>query len=180
VEAAAHTRLTRSVQALWAVTLLAGLLACVSLAVNVLLVTRLIMLRNGLAETLTGVSRSLDNLSGQGLAFDVPISQTITYEGDVPIKQDLVVPFKGNLPINTVVGVPLDLGPLGKQTINVPVNTNVPVDIRLPIHIEQNIPVKLAVPIRTSVPIRLSANDPPLKDWIAQLRTWLDTIRQRI
>jgi hypothetical protein len=172
--------LTRAVRGLWAVTLLAGLLACASLAVNVVLVTRLIGLRNGVADTLTSVSRSLDNLSGQGLAFDFPISQTINFEGDVPIKQDVTVPFKSNLPINTVVGIPLDLGPLGKQTINVPVNTTVPIDIKLPVHIEQTIHIRTAVPIRTTIPIRLAPGDAPLKDWIAQAREWLDNIRKRI
>ena len=173
-------RLTRSVQALWAVTLLASLLACASLAVNILLVSRLIGLRNGIADMLTSASRSLDNLSGQGIAFDFPISQTVNFEGDVPVKQDVTLPFKGNLPINTVVGIPLDLGPLGKQTINVPVNTNVPIDVKLPIHIEQTIHIQTAVPVRMMVPIRLAPSDAPLKDWIAQARAWLDNIRKRI
>ncbi len=173
-------RLTRSVRALWAITLLASLLACASLAVNVVLVTRLIELRNGIADTLTSVSHSLDNLSGQGIAFDFPISQTVNFEGDVPVRQDVTIPFKSNFPINTVVGIPLDLGPLGKQTINVPVNTNVPIDVKLPIHVEQTIHIQTAVPIRLTVPIRLAPNDAPLKDWIAQARAWLDNIRKKI
>jgi hypothetical protein len=177
---AALAHLTRSVQALWAITLLAGLLAFVSLAVNVVLVARLIELRNGIADTLTSASRSLDNLSGQGIAFDFPISQTVNFEGDVPVKQDVTIPFKSNLPINTVVGIPLDLGLLGKQTINVPINTTVPIDIKLPIHIEQTLRIRTAVPIRMTVPIRFAPNDAPLKDWIAQARVWLDNIRKRI
>jgi hypothetical protein len=173
-------RLTRSVRALWAVTLLASLLACASLAVNIVLVTRLLELRNGIADTLTSVSRSLDNLSGQGIAFDFPISPTVNFEGDVPVKQDVTIPFKSNLPINTVVGIPLDLGPLGKQTINVPVNTNVPIDVKLPIHIEQTIHIRTAVPIRMTVPIRFAPGDAPLKDWIAQARAWLENLRNSL
>ena len=176
----AHVRLTRSVRALWAMTMLASLLACASLAVNILLVTRLIELRNGIADTLTSASRSLDNLSGQGIAFDFPISQTVNFEGDVPVKQDVTIPFKSNFPINTVVGIPLDLGLLGKQTINVPVNTNVPIDVKLPIHIEQTIHIQTAIPVRMTLPIRLAPDDAPLKDWIAQARVWLDNIRKRI
>ena len=176
----ALVRLTRSVRALWAVTMLASLLACASLVVNILLVTRLVGLRNGIADTLTSASRSLDNLSGQGIAFDFPISQTVNFEGDVPVRQDVTIPFKSNFPINTVVGIPIDLGPLGKQTINVPVNTNVPIDVKLPIHIEQTIHIRTAVPVRMTIPIRLAPGDAPLKDWIAQARAWLENLRKSL
>jgi hypothetical protein len=178
--AATQGRLEGQIKALWAAVVMVGLLALVSLAVNVLLVARLLVIRNALTGVIANASRSLDNLAGQGISFDFPISQTINFEGDVPIKQDLNFPFKSNFPIDTTVSVPVDLGPLGQQVINVPVKTTVPVDVNVPIHVDQTIHVKTEVPIRITVPIRLGPNDPPLKDLLAQVRAMLENLRRML
>ena len=174
-------RLERSVRVLWLAMVLVGFLALASLAVNAVLVARLLAIRNQVSEALTGALRSLDNLAGQSIAFDFPISQTVNLETDVPLKQDITFPFKGNFPINTTVSLPVDLGPLlGKQVINVPVNTTVPVDVSVPIRVDQTFHVKTQVPVQMNVPIRLSPNDPPFKDWLAQAREWLQGLRKSL
>jgi hypothetical protein len=178
--AVAQTRLERHVMMLWVAVAMAALIAVVSLTINVLLVARILMIRNGLVNTLANASRSLDNLAWQGIGFDVPISQTITFEGDVPINQDLVFPFKGNFPVDTTVSVALDLGALGKQTVNVPVKTSVPVDVNVPIHVEQTVHIKTQVPVRATVPIRLGPNDPLFKSLLAEIRAALESIRRTL
>lgn len=177
---AAQMRLERSVRALWIAMAAVAILALVSLAVNVALVTRLLAIRTAIAGTLEEASRSLDDLGGQGLAFEFPISQTVSFEGDVPFKQEMTFPFKGNIPIDTTISVPMDMGLLGRQVINVPVKTTVPVDITVPVRVDQTFHVKTQVPVRMKVPIRIGANDPPLKDWIAQARQWLERIRRYV
>jgi hypothetical protein len=172
--------LKRSVAVLWIVTTTIGLIALISLTVNVVLVARLLTIRNGIASTLTSASRSLDNLNWQGIAFDVPISQTINFEGDAPINQDIVFPFKGNFPVDTTVSIPIDLGALGKQTVNVPVKTTVPVDVNVPIHVEQTVHIKTQVPVRATVPIRLGPNDPLLKSLLTEIRAALENIRKML
>ena len=176
----ALVRLERSVKVLWLATVLVGLLALASLAVNAVLVARLLLIRNQVSEALTGASRSLDNLAGQTIAFDFPISQTVNLETDVPLKQDITFPFKGNFPINTTVSASINLGPLGTQVINVPVNTTVPVDVSVPIRVDQTFHVKTQVPVQMKVPIRLSPNDPPFKEWLAQAREWLQGLRKSL
>ena len=174
-------RLERSIRVLWLATVLVGLLALASLAVNAVLVVRLLMIRNQVSEALTGASRSLDNLAGQTIAFDFPISQTVNFETDVPLRQDVNFPFKGNFPVNTTVSLTVDLGPLlGTQVVNVPINTTVPVDVNVPIHVDQTFRVKTQVPVRMNVPIRLSPNDPPFRDWLALARAWLQGLRKSI
>ena len=174
-------RLERSIQVLWLATVLVGLVALASLAVNAVLVVRLLAIRNQVSEALTSALRSLDNLAGQSIAFDFPISQTVSLETDVPLKQDLSFPFKGNFPVNTTVSVPINLGPLlGTQVVNVPINTTVPVDVNVPVRIDQTFHVKTQSPVRMNVPIRLSPNDPPLKDWLAQARAWLQDLRKSL
>jgi hypothetical protein len=170
--------LERSVRALWVVTFLVAILALASLAVNVLLVTRLLAIRDEASAALLDASRSLDNLAWQGFAFEFPVSQTVNFEGDVPFQQDIAFPFKGNIPINTVVSLPIDLGPLGTQTIRVPVNTTVPIDVTVPVRVDQTVHIKTQVPVRMNVPVRLGPNDPPLKDLIAQAREWLNRFRK--
>ena len=155
-------------------------LALVSLAVNVILVTRLLAIRTAVAGALDDASRSLDNLAGQGWKFEFPVSQTVPFEGDVPFKQEFAFPFKGNIPIDTTINVPLDMGLLGRQVINVPVKTTVPVDITVPVRVDETFQVKTQVPVRMNVPIRVGANDPPLKDWIVQARQWLERIRRQV
>jgi hypothetical protein len=174
-------RLERSVRVLWLAMVLAGVLALTSLAVNAVLVARLLAIRNQMSEALSGASHSLDNLAGQSIAFDFPISQTVNLETDVPLKQDITFPFKGNFPINTTVSVSINLGPvLGTQVINVPVNTTVPVDVSVPIRVDQTFHVKTQVPVQMKVPIRLSPNDPPFKEWLAQAREWLQGLRKSL
>lgn len=175
---AAHMRLERSVRLLWMVMAAVATLALVSLAVNVILVTRLLAIRTAVAGALDDASRSLDDLAGQGFKFDFPISQTVPFEGDVPFKQEFAFPFKGNIPIDTTISVPLDMGLLGRQVINVPVKTAVPVDITVPVRVDETFHVKTQVQVKMNVPIRIGANDPPLKDWIAQARQWLERIRR--
>jgi hypothetical protein len=174
----AQMRLERSVRVLWMMMAAVTTLALVSLALNVLLITRLMAARNQAAAMLDEAARSLDNLSGVGLSFDFPVSQTVNFEGDVPFKQDISFPFKGNIPIDTTISVPVDMGLLGRQVINVPVKTTVPVDITIPVHVEQTFHVKTLVPVQMNVPIRIGPNDPPLKDLITQARQWLGRIRQ--
>lgn len=170
--------LERSVRVLWIVTFLVAILALASLAVNVVLVTRLLAIRDEASAVLLDASRSLDNLAWQGLAFEFPISQTVNFEGDVPFKQDIDFPFKGNIPINTTVSLPIDLGPLGTQTIQVPVNTTVPINVTVPVRVDQTVHIKTQLPVRMNVPIRIGPNDQPLKDLIAQTRQWLDRFRK--
>lgn len=178
---AALARLQNSVRALWVAVILIAMIALLSLAVNVALVFKLMGIRNSVADTLASASRSLDNLAGQGISFDFPVSQTIVFEGDVPVKQDIAFPFKGEFPINTTVSIPVDLGPLlGKQVFNVPVNTAVPVDVTVPVHFEQTVHVKTQVPVKMTVPIRLGPNDPPLRDLVIQLRAWLENLRKSL
>jgi hypothetical protein len=174
----AQKGLERSVRALWAMVILVTLLAFASLAVNVALVTRLLVIRNEASGVLDNVSQAVDDLSAQGLSFEFPISQTVNFEGDVPFKQDLTVPFKGNLPINTVVSMPIDLGLLGTQVVKVPVNTTVPVDVTIPVKVDQTVHIKTQVPVRMNVPVHLSPNDPPLRDLLAQARQWLESIQR--
>jgi hypothetical protein len=177
---ATHIRLERSVRALWIMMAAVATLALVSLAVNVILVTRLLAIRTAVAGALDDASRSLDNLAGEGIKFEFPISQTVPFEGDVPFKQEFAFPFKGNIPIDTTISVPLDMGLLGRQVINVPVKTTVPVDITVPVRVDETFHVKTQVPVRMNVPIRVGANDPPFKDWIAEARQWLERIRRHV
>lgn len=165
---------------MWMLTSGALVVALVSLAINLVLAGALLQRRAFLLTALDQTIASLDNASSASIAFNFPVSQTVNFEGDIPFKQDFDFPFKGDVRINTTIYVPIDLGPLGKQTIAVPVDTTVPVDTSVPVHIDQTFHVKTQVPIQMDVPIELSPKQPPFSDWLNQVREWLLLLRNQI
>jgi hypothetical protein len=170
----------RALGCLWALALGALALAAVSLLINLVLIAALLQARNSVQATLDQAVRELDAVSGAPIRFDLAISQTVDFAGSVPFRQDMVFPFKGEIPISTTLSVPLDLGPLGSRTIDVPVNTTAAVDVQVPVHIDQVIPVKTQVPVRMTVPIEISPNQPPLRDWLGKAREWLLKLRKQL
>jgi len=165
------------VRILWAAIAAVAVLAIVSMAFNILLVIRLLALRNDVSATLDAASKAIDDLEARGIAITLPFSQTIDFEGDIPFKQEIQFPFKGNVPFNSVVRVPVTIGPI-TQIIEVPVNTVVPVDVVVPVKVDQVFHVKTQVPVNISVPISLGPEEPLLKDMITQARQWIERMRK--
>lgn len=165
---------------LWLLACGAMALALVSLTLNGILLAALIQ-RQALARAAIDQALvALDQTAKSGLTFNFPVSQTIDFEGTIPIQQDFVVPFESTVPINTIISVPIDLGPLGTRVIELPVNASVPVSLQAPVHIDQSFPVKVSVPLRMTVPIQLSPTEPPLRDWLRGAREFLILLRQQI
>jgi hypothetical protein len=155
-------------------------LALVSLALNGILLVALLQRQAFARVAIDQALVEIDQMAISGLTFDLPVSQTIDFEGNIPIQQDFVVPFESSVPLNTNISVPLDLGPLGTRIIEIPVNTSVPVDLQVPVHIDQAFPIKASVPLQMTVPIRLSPTEPPLRDWLRGAREFLLLLRTQI
>ncbi len=155
-------------------------LALVSLALNGVLLVALLQRQAFARAAIDQAMAALDQTATSELTFNLPISQTIDFEGTIPIQQDFIIPFESTLPINTIVSVPIDLGPLGTRTIDLPVNTSVPVNLQVPVHIDQSFPIKTSVPLQMTVPIRLSPAEPPFRDWLQGAREFLILLRKQI
>lgn len=123
----------------------------------------------------------LEAVCGAGAQpFTFTFSQTVRFKGQVPLPEGLVIPFKGTIPINTVVRIQVPGFP-GTPTIEVPINTSVPVDTRVPVPGGITIPIDTAVPVRQDIPIDLCGNDSPLAGFlgraIQELRSLRDLMR---
>jgi hypothetical protein len=162
---------------LWLANVVTFAIAAVSLAINVGLLNILAERGDQLRGLIDQSLITIDELSGQSVDFNFPISQTVDFEGDIPFEQDIVFPVKTNVRISTVVSVPVDLGMLGTIRVNVPIDTTIPVDTEVPVHVSQSVHVKTQVPIEMDVPVHLSADQPPFSDWIRAARAMVQRLR---
>ncbi len=151
-----------------------------SLILNGTLIYRLMVVQQVVMEGLDEAIAALGNLSGTGVQYDYHFEQMIPFSGDIPFKQDLVFPFKGNIPINTTVRVPIDVGPLGTFVVAVPINTSVHIETSIPVHVDQTVHVSTTIPLSLTIPIDIKADKPPLRDVIDRVREWLMRLRKSL
>jgi|GEM_PF-1510154 len=146
----------------------AGISAALIMSALALLISALMLVgawrvRKATVASLDDVIAQLDavcGVSAQPISF--PISQTIHFKSDIALPDDLVIPFKGNIPINTIVRISV-AGLPGSPTLEVPINTTVPVDTRVPVPGGISIPVDLDVPFNQRIPVDLCADEGPVK-----------------
>ena len=161
---------------MWVALLIAGL----SLAFNLYLLSQLTQFRAAALAVVDGGSALIEDAEQHGLAVDVSISKTIAIERDWPLKLNLDWPLKVDVPINTTVHVPIDLGALGTRVIDIPINTVVPISVVVPIRLDRSFYISLSVPLSLTVPIRLAPDQPPLDHWLPLLRERLLKVRQQL
>ena len=139
------------------------IMSCLALLISALTMAQAWRVRNAAAAGLDDVIAQLDAVCGasaQPVVF--PISQTIHFESDIVLPDNLMIPFKGNVPINTAIQVNVP-GLPGVPLLRIPINTTVPVDTRVPIPGNISIPVALDVPINQRIPVDLCAGESPTK-----------------
>lgn len=146
-------------QHLGIVSWLALVIAGLSLLLNIIVISQFLQVRAQVKHGLDQAIAQLDGMcSGDSPTVVFPISQTIRFQGEIPMPQGLVIPFKGNIPFNTTIRV--ESFP-GGPVINVPINTVVPVDTKVPIPGGIVIPVDTTIPFRQDIPIDLCTEASP-------------------
>ncbi len=165
--------------ALWAVAILALVVGLASLALNGVLIYKLLSVGQTAADGLDAAIVALQNLDGEGFRYEYRFNQTVPFSGDIPFKQDLIFPFKGDIPINTTVRVPIDAGMLGTFTVDVPINTTFHVDLEVPIKVDQTIHVDTAIPLDVVIPIEVQGDDPAIQKLIEPVLEWLRALRDQ-
>lgn len=156
---------------------LARVIALTALVAALLaLVISLLVLIGGLRARSAAVA-SLDNIVAQ--VEDVcgpnaepivfPISQTVRFSGDIALPSGIVIPFQGDIPIDTSFELrTFDGGPV----ITIPIRTTVPVDTEVPLPAGVTIPVDADVPLQQDIPVDLCAGQARLllEDMLESLR----------
>ena len=147
-------------------------IALISLALNGLLIYRLMAVQQKATDAVDRAIATLDKLGKEGFHYEYHFNRTIPFSGDIPFKQDLVFPFEGTIPIDTTINVPIDAG-LIKTTIPVRVNTSVYVNTEVPISIDETFHVSTTIPVDMTIPIDIKPDDPVIQELIDEIRDWL-------
>jgi hypothetical protein len=109
--------------------------------------------------------------TGEPVVF--PFSQTIRFQGDFALPGGMVFPFKGTIPINTVVRLTIP-GLPGSPTVELPIRTEVPVDTQVPVPGGLSIPIDTSIPISQEIPLDLCAPGSPatgiLKEAVSDMK----------
>jgi len=159
----------------------AVVLSLIALAASAAALIPVMQARHAITSSLDNAIGAVETLCGPtGFPISIPFSQTIRFKGDVAMPDDMVIPFKGNIPINTVVRINVP-GLPGSPTIEVPVNTTVPVDTQVPVPGGFTIPVDTSIPVNQEFSIDLCASGGPARNLLEQvaneLRTWRSTLQ---
>jgi hypothetical protein len=154
----ARTGLGCGARAAVAAALAMSLLAMIIL---LLLLVRLARVGNATAAILDDTIGQLEGLCGSGSKpMIIPFSQTIHFQGDFALPEGLVIPFKGTIPIDTVVRLTIS-GLPGSPTVEIPIHTSVPVDTRVPVPGGISIPIDTRIPINQEIPLDLCGSGGP-------------------
>lgn len=177
-ETGAKARPPRSSVALRMVVGLCLVISLFSLALNGFLIYNLMNARKMAAEGLDAAIEALDNFGGDGFHYEYRFENDVPFSGNIPFKQDLVFPFKGEVPINTTVKVPINAGALGAFVVEVPIDTSIYVNTSVPIHVDQTIHVSTTLPVSLTIPIDVRPDDPAIRDLLNSIRAWLVQLRE--
>jgi hypothetical protein len=145
----------------------------VALAMSLLalLISSLLLVRLARAGSTTTaiLDRTISQLEGlcgpSSRPVIFPFSQTIHFQGDFALPEGLVIPFKGTIPIDTVVRIKIN-GLPGSPTIEIPIKTSVPVDTRVPVPGGISIPIDTRIPINQEIPLDLCGPGGPAKQFL--------------
>ncbi len=152
------------------------ILVFLSLGLNVVLIVSAVRLEQALAaggqmaaQSLGMAAEQLDDLASSTISITVPISHELEVKATVPFQERLEVPINTTIPLNAQLRMTFSLGPVGSQTINVPIKTDIPLSLTVPVEINREIPVYARVPISMTVPVEIPLAQTPLAE---QLSTW--------
>ncbi len=162
----------RGSKALWFFLGLSLALSLLSLALNAVLIYKLLETRQKAIDGIEQAMAALEDVAAQGFHYEYKFDRTIPFSGDIPFKQDIVFPFEGTIPFKTTVKVPINMG-LIQTEIEVPVDTSVYVNTSIPIHIDETIHVDTEIPISMTIPIDIQPGDPELQRLIDSVREWM-------
>jgi hypothetical protein len=161
------------------ISLLALLLAIISIALNVVLGARLNQARVGVLLMLDEVSRSLDTLPDVSFRQTVHVKQAVAVAGELPLNQDFTVPISTSFPISTTAHVNVAT-PLGLVDVPVAINTSVPVNLQVPVTLSRTVPYSLTVPLDLEVPIEIHLREVGIEGGIKQVRDEIQRLRDSL
>ena len=151
------------------------LVALLSLAANVWLLSLLIGVQYRIGEAAALAAQALADLKNSSIDYSLPVHQVVPVALVVPISTTVSVPISTTLPIDIQVTVPLNTF-LGTFPINVPIHTTIPVNIQPEIPLHLSIPISTTVPLALNVPIQITLADTSLGQSLAKAQVQLEKL----
>jgi hypothetical protein len=158
-------------------------MSLLALAVSALLLVSVMRVGAATGAVLDDTIEQLEGICGPtSRPLVVPFSQTIRFQGDFALPEGLVVPFRGVIPIDTVVRMSISALP-GSPAVEIPIQTSVPVDTEVPIPGGARIPIDTSIPISQDIALDLCGSGGPaarfLERTIYDLRVLRGSLRFR-
>lgn len=154
-------------------------IALISLALNVVLISRLNTARAGAIQTLDRVSTRLQDLPDVSFQYTARVQQTFPVSGELPFKQDMFVPISATIPVSTTAHASINtlFGPIDTP---VGVNTTVPIDLVVPVSFSRTVSYSLTVPIDLQVPISIRLRDLGIAPTVDEMQTEIRRLKSSL
>jgi len=166
-------------------------LVLLSLIFNGLMVAGLVIARQTAIQALDAGIQAVSNLKNETFVTTVQVQQAIPIKADFPFRRtltvpiDLVIPISQEIAFRETIKIPVKtvLGQLDLEapiSMTVPISLTVPVKTAVPFTISETLPISTYVTVDLSVPVSIELKNTPLADYLDQLRTMLQDLRQQL
>lgn len=166
-------------------------LVLLSLALNVALLAGLRTAQQAAIQALDATLDALSGLEDEAFQTSIRVQETVPIEATIDFRRDLMVPVHVTAPISDHIyfyetfQIPIDT-PLLKMTVDLPVSATIPVSLTVPVNadvpisIDETLPVNTEVALDLTVPVAIRLSDTPISDYLEQLVSMLEQMRQQL
>ncbi len=161
------------------IAVVALLVALLSLALNVYLLTRLNQARSVVLDTLAATSTSLDALPNYTFKTTFKIDQEFPVSGTMPINQSFTIPISMTVPVKTTVSPTVNT-PFGNMNFPVNIDTKFPVNMTVPVALSMTVPYSMTVPVKMDYPVEVNLRDLGVEETVKSTQKQLDLLRSSL
>jgi hypothetical protein len=154
-------------------------LTLLSLALNVIVISGLLQVRETAHGIVADARTVVDDLAADTFTYSVEIDQEFPVNMEFPFSQTMTIPINTVVPINTRVVVPVDLG-ITTYNIRVPINTVFPVDMEFTVPVSQVVDIDTVVPMSLTVPVEIAVPETPLAGYLIDVEEALGRTEERL
>ncbi|GEM_PF-5394091 len=130
-------------------------------------------LRRTVREMLTEAMADLKGLEELSVHLDVQVRDTLPVATDIPLKEEMTVRVRGEIPVQQTLTTPVTVKASGLKVpvqVTIPLDFVVPIDMEMPVNIEHRVPVRTAVPIQLDLPLEIDLSETELGAFAEEVR----------
>ena len=151
-------------------------LTIISLLLNLFTVRQMILARQVARQAIHSAIAIMGDLQQMSFTHQVIVDQAMPIVTDLPVNETVPVIINEQLPISTVVQVPVNAGPFGTLNLDIPIRTTVPINLTARVNINQSFHVDTVVPVHFEVPIAIAVRDTPLHATLDSVKAHLEAL----